>query len=275
LHRPVLLTAIDNFDTWTNILIARYSQVVVNAMCTHSSDPESLVPPLSLQVAAWLHCWQLRRVVVGHKPVGPAPLLAKFPSNGTGAPGSWPSDKDEDGSADTKEVLCCDTSFSDPQAPDSRGGAAFAVTLSFPSPGTRPSTPSSSEHKFAEEAQPPDPSRRPGSSGSGKDANGDNGSVTSSVASVRGCLATGEALFTPNVTADALVGRRSVGGWWVVGRRDLSPEAEPALSGRSYMLTRTKGRVVGVRWEKETDLKRELERRWAAGTSPNGATAAQ
>jgi len=242
-------------------------------MCTHNSDPESLVPPLSPQVAAWLHRWQLHRIVVGHKPVGPAPLLVKFPLKGAGAPGSWPDIHDdenhEDAFRDTKEVLCCDTSFSSPQAPDSRGGAAFAVTLAFPA---QSSTSSSSAQQPAVEAQIPDPSRGPASSGS---PNNDDGTVTASVASVRGCLATGEALHAPNVTADALVGRRSNGGWWVVGRRDSSFGVDAELSGTEYMLTRTKGHVVDVRWEEESDLNQELERRWASSTFSNDATAAQ
>ena len=251
-------------------------------MCTHSSDPENLVPPLSPHVAAWLHRWQLRRIVVGHKPVGPAPLPVKFPSKGAGAPGSWPDNHHDDenhhenSSRDTKEVLCCDTSFSDPQAADSRGGAAFAVTLSFPaqSPTTTffSSSSSSSAQQPAVEAQTPDPSRGPAPSGS---PNNDDGTVTASVASVRGCLATGEALHAPNVTADALVGRRSNGGWWVVGRRDSSFGVDAELSGTEYMLTRTKGHVVDVRWEEESDLKQELERRWASSTFSNDATAAQ
>jgi hypothetical protein len=217
--------------------------------------------------------------LVGHKPAGPAPLVLKFSAGGPGAPRSWAGA----GGGGELEVLCCDTSFSDPRAPDMRGAAAFAVTLHFPAPPLAPSPPQLAPVAALPVREPALAEAAVGCAAGGGAAGAAvaAGTVTASVASVSGCLPGGERLLTSDVTGDALAGRRSRGGWWVVGRRDSahgpgareSPGATSPLHSSPgdfadpsgcYLLARTTGHTVDLRWESGDDVQRELGRHWAA-----------
>ena len=234
--------------------------------------------PLDASARAWLAASGVRRVVVGHKPSGDSPSIlrrgggAARDGGGRGEGAARPTGTDcdaaeADDDAAAFELISADTSYSDVGADDNRGVAVSAVRLVY--------------HRL-----------RGGDDGA---TAAHDGGAWRSRARVAGVLSDGReydfalpwlqpaaargavdrALEQPAAAddGDALVGRQTVGGWWVkaVMWRD-DDDNEDGGDGRrpgqqkEYRLSRGVGRAVEYRTVGELELRGEMPPATAAVT---------
>jgi len=208
--------------------------IVVQAYC-HFTEGVDHVSNLHPSVTSYLKYWNINRVIVGHKPIGCVPLIVKYDMNEPdGKPGAWsgyqnelkhymqPASSSSSSSPwqshDFLEVICCDTSFSDPSAPDKRGTVAFSLNLKFHAPGNSPPT----------------------------TANVSSNDAVCEV-SMSGTFHHSEVIH--GSFHHIRVGKRTEDGWWVVLWQDEL---------HRFLLCRTKGRSVNTRWVHENDIHQEF-----------------
>eukprot|EP00750_Incisomonas_marina_P000282 INCI10217.2.p1 GENE.INCI10217.2~~INCI10217.2.p1 ORF type:complete len:758 (-),score=96.23 INCI10217.2:293-2566(-) len=150
----------------------------------------------------------VRRIVVGHKPVGVAPMILKFGSGHTFAAAS--TGNDEAGQPDEVEVIAADTSFSDPSAADNRGRAVHEVLI----------------HNVRISDVCPKPFQ---SSSSARPQVKSTPTDSRSEARIHGVLPDGQRVNF--FTSDELIGRRTSSDWWVIGKK--GGEAQEKNGSRS------------------------------------------
>jgi hypothetical protein len=84
--------------------------------------PSGMPTPVPQETASLLSESGIRRVVIGHTPHGNSPTVVKQPPQ-------QDTCRADQSSVTFEDVIMCDTSYSDPSAPDNRGSAACEVVV--------------------------------------------------------------------------------------------------------------------------------------------------
>jgi len=246
--------------------------VCVEAYCKFNQHSYDNANPMDEKVYLYLKTCQINKVIVGHKPVGVTPLILRYsPSSTSTSPppptkttttlspkviqaGLW-----EQGEALNEktfpcsqciEVVCCDTSFSDPTSKifptDKRGIVACDLTLKY----SRTSMVTN-----------PNPNSDPNPSFINDDMRievcfGDRNVLGQAV--LTGVLSQNE-----KVTGHfdhKYVGKCTSDGWWVVLQEEQQSNDENNHNDKEvkletrFLLSRTLGRDVTLLWLSEQDL---------------------
>ncbi|KAI9912164.1 hypothetical protein PsorP6_008790 [Peronosclerospora sorghi] len=105
-----------------NYVLPNYSGSVVMGRHILASG---MPTPLPVDVVSLLSKSGIRRVLIGHTPHGNSPTVVKQPEQQRG---TYAASRNDNNMA-FQDVIMCDTSYSDVQAPDNRGRAASSVVL--------------------------------------------------------------------------------------------------------------------------------------------------